>query len=294
LVQASDLLTHGKNSKVKRPRNAFIIYRQKYHPIIKAQRPNIHNNDISQILGKQWRDEPESVKNEYRALAEEFKRKHAAENPGYQYAPRKPSEKKRRMTAKKMARLRTAQAEEETQSFPAIDMLEVADHERSETEGLIDSEDDVARAMPMHTRRAAQGASDYLRTDRPASTNHMQQSTPGRVALTLPMQSRQLDSELDNYAAGFRPSQMLSFNPSTREQIETSASEHVINDQDFFDSLIDWEGIREDMEIVHGSTMSEEEEFEMIESGNPYLTLVADGKRAEFEAELQRTLSMFD
>lgn len=35
-----------KLDKIPRPPNAFILYRQHYHPIIKAQNPQLHNNDI--------------------------------------------------------------------------------------------------------------------------------------------------------------------------------------------------------------------------------------------------------
>ena len=40
--QASD----GKKKKIPRPPNAFILYRQAHHPVIKAQYPEMHNNQI--------------------------------------------------------------------------------------------------------------------------------------------------------------------------------------------------------------------------------------------------------
>jgi len=46
-------------------------------------------------------NESEAVKDEFKALAEKLKRKHFLEHPDYQYRPRKPSEKKRRMTRRK-------------------------------------------------------------------------------------------------------------------------------------------------------------------------------------------------
>ncbi|KAI5297097.1 hypothetical protein KEM55_005141, partial [Ascosphaera atra] len=85
-----------RRQKIPRPPNAFILYRQHYHPFVKAANPEFHNNDISVLLGKQWKAESPQKKAEYKALAEEKKRKHAEEFPNYQYAPRKPSEKKRR------------------------------------------------------------------------------------------------------------------------------------------------------------------------------------------------------
>lgn len=35
-----------KPLKIPRPPNAFILYRQDFHPIIKAENPDFHNNDI--------------------------------------------------------------------------------------------------------------------------------------------------------------------------------------------------------------------------------------------------------
>ncbi|KAI5290442.1 hypothetical protein KEM54_001531 [Ascosphaera aggregata] len=90
-----------KRQRIPRPPNAFILYRQHYHPIVKAQNPSFHNNDISKLLGEQWRAESAQRKAEYKALAEQIKKRHAEEYPDYQYAPRKPSERKRRSSARR-------------------------------------------------------------------------------------------------------------------------------------------------------------------------------------------------
>lgn len=56
------------------------------------------------MLGKQWKDETDEVKAQYKAQAEELKRKHAEDYPDYQYTPRRPSEKKRRTTSRQYPR----------------------------------------------------------------------------------------------------------------------------------------------------------------------------------------------
>ncbi|KAL4799418.1 hypothetical protein BDV19DRAFT_355089 [Aspergillus venezuelensis] len=89
-----------KPTKIPRPPNAFILYRQHHHPRVKEAYPDLSNNEISVILGKQWRAETEEAKLHFKNLAEEFKKKHAEEHPDYQYTPRKPSEKKRRATSR--------------------------------------------------------------------------------------------------------------------------------------------------------------------------------------------------
>lgn len=40
--------------KVPRPPNAFILYRQHHHPLIKARRPEIHNNEICKAFHPQF------------------------------------------------------------------------------------------------------------------------------------------------------------------------------------------------------------------------------------------------
>ena len=59
----------------------------------------------AKIIGKKWKDESEDVKDAYKRKAEAAKRQHLADNPGYHYQPRKPSEKKKRVTKNKLAKL---------------------------------------------------------------------------------------------------------------------------------------------------------------------------------------------
>nr|QIA97808.1 putative MAT1-2-1 protein [Teratosphaeria destructans] len=98
-------------SKVPRPPNAFIIYRKEWHAEIVAQNPTLHNNAISVIIGDKWRAESDEVREVYKRKAEDAKRQHELDHPGYQYQPRKPSEKKKRMTKNKLAKL-AAKAQE--------------------------------------------------------------------------------------------------------------------------------------------------------------------------------------
>lgn len=110
-------------AKVARPKNCFVIYRLDKHPLIKALNPDMGNNDICKLIplpahsqqlltsctakvtAEMWHKESEAVKDEYKRRAEEEKRVHALLHPDYRYAPRKPSEKKKRMTKNKLAKL---------------------------------------------------------------------------------------------------------------------------------------------------------------------------------------------
>ncbi|KAH0354073.1 hypothetical protein KCU81_g1223, partial [Aureobasidium melanogenum] len=74
-----------------------------------ARNPDLHNNEISEIIGKMWRDESEPVKKQWKDKAENVKRQHLRDHPDYQYQPRKPHEKKRRMTKRKAMALAAQQ-----------------------------------------------------------------------------------------------------------------------------------------------------------------------------------------
>jgi hypothetical protein len=63
----------------------------------------------AKIIGKMWRDESETIKKQWKDKAESVKRQHLRDHPDYQYQPRKPHEKKRRMTKRKAMALAAQQ-----------------------------------------------------------------------------------------------------------------------------------------------------------------------------------------
>ncbi|KAL8699397.1 MAG: hypothetical protein Q9201_006026 [Fulgogasparrea decipioides] len=91
----------GKKDKIARPPNAFILYRQHHHSKVVDANPGLHNNQISIMLGQQWQKETAETKAQFKLMAEDIKKKHLHAHPDYQYQPRKPTEKKRRMTRRK-------------------------------------------------------------------------------------------------------------------------------------------------------------------------------------------------
>lgn len=52
----------------------------------------------ARILGARWNNESPEVRKQFTRLADDLKREHAIKHPDYQYAPRRPSERKRRTT----------------------------------------------------------------------------------------------------------------------------------------------------------------------------------------------------
>ncbi|KAF3071137.1 Repressor of filamentous growth 1 [Daldinia childiae] len=78
-----------KAPKVPRPRNAFILYRQHYQGQVAARNPGLANPEISKLIGEQWREQPEEIKNNWKRLAEEEKIRHQRQYPDYRYQPRR-------------------------------------------------------------------------------------------------------------------------------------------------------------------------------------------------------------
>lgn len=64
--------------RVPRPSNCFIAYRMAAHRSILQQRPNINSKEVSQIVGKMWKSEPEYIKNHFRVIANQMKEEHAS------------------------------------------------------------------------------------------------------------------------------------------------------------------------------------------------------------------------
>lgn len=66
---------------------------------------NLSANFVAVILGQQWNRESTEIRNHYLALAEQAKLEHLQQYPDYQYRPRRPEEKKRRMTKAKRRKM---------------------------------------------------------------------------------------------------------------------------------------------------------------------------------------------
>lgn len=76
------------------------------------------DNSVAIILGRQWQNEEADIKAQFKSLAEKIKKDHQSAYPNYQYQPRKPAEKKRRMTRGKAEKM-DAQAKSSNSSTGA-------------------------------------------------------------------------------------------------------------------------------------------------------------------------------
>ena len=88
--------TDGHGNKIKRPRNAFIIYRTDNAGRVKKARPDLPFTELSRFLGEMWRNETPEVREKYNQLAEEEKANHAKMYPDFKFLKRDTNEIKRR------------------------------------------------------------------------------------------------------------------------------------------------------------------------------------------------------
>jgi hypothetical protein len=260
----------AKKTKIPRPPNAFILYRKKHHPLVAAENPNIANNDISVILGRQWKNEPDRIKREYKSLAEKIKRQHALDNSGYHYAPRKPSEKKRRMTAKKLAAQKAAAEETVWPTFPQTEMVEVADHVNSETETLVDMAD----------------GSDWFGTLDPVPAIQINDKTLD-VCLAFPTTDAAFEELIATHY--HRADALLPFDPHC---LSTTSAPQATSEQNFLESLIDWNGIRQDAETLEHATAEERDELVAVETGTSQQIAWDPASISEFQSEINDIMAM--
>ncbi|KAI9498967.1 hypothetical protein BDB00DRAFT_797589 [Zychaea mexicana] len=73
--------------RIPRPVNCFMAYRLEKQKTIADLLPGANHRDISKLVANWWRDEPEYIKEKYRAQAEKTKEEHSQKYPDYKYAP---------------------------------------------------------------------------------------------------------------------------------------------------------------------------------------------------------------
>ncbi|TEB20597.1 hypothetical protein FA13DRAFT_204649 [Coprinellus micaceus] len=113
---------------VRRPRNAFIVFRSHFNKKIEAQRfiegPKMNQNTVSRDAGHAWRALPESQKDYYRRLAKQESDEHKRNHPGYRYAPhghKKPAASKSKSTSRGKGKGKKAAKDSDEESDPEFD-----------------------------------------------------------------------------------------------------------------------------------------------------------------------------
>lgn len=285
--------TKEKLAKVPRPPNAFILYRQEHHPLVKAENPDFHNNDIcklpftcakriktdtalARVLGKQWQEESQAVREVYRIKALERKAEHLKMHPGYQYAPRKPGAKKHRASRK--------------------DKKAGGDEEQYDTLRFIDQGGDLfmeSKSGP--GSGVGDDAMDAIGTKVDDGLRRFHVDGDGNDGVILPVADNVNVTKMveGHNKRAEQEEETHDFDPAEDTQVADDDPPHVENDTDFFEGLIDWDAIAEDFKLVQQASGEDLAGLTDVETGNPYLSLSDEDQRSFFEAELEAALLYF-
>lgn len=81
----------GKNpGRVKRPMNAFMLYRKAYQQRAKEWASQHNHQVVSRVCGLSWPLEPENVRQQFKSWADTERDNHQKAHPNYKFTPSKP------------------------------------------------------------------------------------------------------------------------------------------------------------------------------------------------------------
>ncbi|KAI3393816.1 hypothetical protein diail_3592 [Diaporthe ilicicola] len=82
--------------KIKRPMNAFMLYRKAYQGRTKEHCTQNNHQLVSQVCGDSWPLEPDHIRSQFTEWARIERENHAKTWPEYKFAPKKPKDLKRK------------------------------------------------------------------------------------------------------------------------------------------------------------------------------------------------------
>ncbi|KAG7663291.1 RFG1 [[Candida] subhashii] len=125
-VRQDKCICKSNANRIPRPRNAFILFRQKYHQTVLDEGSVIRTNpEVSRELGRRWRALSPEEKEHWNNLAEEEKKNHAKKYPGYRYTPRRNGKNKNCLVCREKALKQQQQQQQQVQQVKQAQLVQM-------------------------------------------------------------------------------------------------------------------------------------------------------------------------